>query len=178
MNSCKPIDAFNERKPETIQTPAVLGRISHIDDKLIPATSWTDFTKKWNDCYMHSTSRICRIAYPEVITNGARWIILFIKYTRCIESYPKDLGSLVNILFLERCGRCSRFYIVLISIVDSLKTLRICISAIRNTQSRFPTKSAAWKRWRRLHGTKSSLTVESVKGIPIQVVSLWQGAIQ
>ena len=77
----------------------MLGRISHIDDKLIPATSWTDFTKKWNDCYMHSTSRICRIAYPEVITNGARWIILFIKYTRCIESYPKNLGSLVDIPF-------------------------------------------------------------------------------
>ena len=43
MKSCKPIDVFIERKPETGQTPSVLGRISYIDGKLIPATSWTAF---------------------------------------------------------------------------------------------------------------------------------------
>ena len=40
------------------------------------------------------------------------------------------------------------------------------------------TKSAAWKRWRRLHGMKIGLTIEIVKGIAIRVVSALQGANQ
>ena len=43
MKSCKTIDVFKETKPETSQTPSLLGRISYINDKLIPATSWTFF---------------------------------------------------------------------------------------------------------------------------------------
>ena len=41
MESSKRIDVFTEVEPDTSQGPSVIGRISYIDDILIPATSWT-----------------------------------------------------------------------------------------------------------------------------------------
>ena len=40
------IEVFTEGEPNTSQTPSVIGRRSHIDDILIPATSWADLYKR------------------------------------------------------------------------------------------------------------------------------------
>ena len=98
--SQKTVDVFVDGEPDTSKNPSVLGRRSCIDDILIPAVSWDTLYFK-----VKRLLEVCDKWNLSISLAKSFWGRRKVDYLghqislAGLEAYPKDLESLVNILF-------------------------------------------------------------------------------
>ena len=94
----RPVEVFTDGELNSHRSTSVLGRMSYIDDILIPASSWTSLYQKMNRFLEVCDLWNLLISLPKSVRERRR-----VKYLEHqvsisgIEADPKDLGSLVNI---------------------------------------------------------------------------------
>ena len=104
----RPIDVFTHGEPNPHRKPSMLGRRSYIDDILIPASSWMSLYQKVDRLLEVCDQWNLSISLPKRYWGRSKVEYLGHQVSlNGLEADPKDLGSLVNILFPKPCGQCS-----------------------------------------------------------------------
>ena len=100
---------------------------------------------------MHATRGICRSARINVIREDVRWIDSVIKnHSPDWKPTRRISNRWSTFRFLERCGRCSRFKGVQITIADSIEYFAIYASVV------YELREADFHEIRRMNEVESS----------------------
>ena len=96
----QPVEVFTDGALNPHRNPSVVGRRSCIDGILIPASSWTSLYRKVERLLVVCDHWKLSISLPKSVwgRNKVEYLGHEVSIKR-IEADPKDLGSLVNIIF-------------------------------------------------------------------------------